>query len=258
MRQVITIAITVAFAHVANANDPLKGALQCLVVRTPSWTAPIGTMSVWERESLTSGWIVRHKNFPVVVGRNGLAWGPGITDIHVRNEPHKREGDSRAPAGVFKLRGAFGYAPSARTKMPYQQITSDILCIDDSRSRYYNQIVDQRKIGDRDWNSAEKMRRTDIRYRWGMFVTYNARAVQNAGSCIFLHVWISPNEPTVGCTAMSEKDILDVIEWLDPTANPMLVELPQNIYERYEGDWNLPHFRGLIMLARPSGGDFVD
>jgi zinc D-Ala-D-Ala dipeptidase len=51
----------------------------------------------------------------MVVGRNGLAWGIGVVptdDAQVRSEsaPVKREGDGRAPAGIFALSTAFGYA----------------------------------------------------------------------------------------------------------------------------------------------------
>lgn len=153
------------------------------------------------------------------------------------------EGDNKAPAGVFKLRGAFGYAPTADTKMSYRQVTPDILCVDDSRSHEYNQLVDTRKIDKRDWRTAEGMRRGDIRYKWGVVVDHNPRARPNAGSCIFLHVWIAPNEPTTGCTAMSEQNIVDLLRWLDPARAPLLVQLPKEVYDRDRDEWNLPALR---------------
>ena len=45
---------------------------------------------------------------PAVVGRNGLAWGRGVRTDLPAGEPQKREGDGRAPAGIFKLGPAFG------------------------------------------------------------------------------------------------------------------------------------------------------
>jgi L,D-peptidoglycan transpeptidase YkuD (ErfK/YbiS/YcfS/YnhG family) len=258
MKQVVAAIVMVGFTHLANADGPLDHSLQCLVVRTASWSATSGTMSVWQRESETSRWRVRHRNFRVVLGKSGLAWGGGVTYVNPPNEPQKREGDNKAPAGVFRLQSTFGYAPSAETKMPYQQVTPDILCVDDPRSRHYNKLVNQREIDDQDWNSAEQMRRSDLRYKRGVVVDYNPRAQPHAGSCIFLHVWSAPNRPTIGCTAMSEQDIVDIIKWLDSSANPLLVQLPEKIYERYQAEWNLPNFNGPIMLARPGGADSAD
>jgi zinc D-Ala-D-Ala dipeptidase len=214
---------------------------QCIVVTTPSWSATTGTLSTFERSNAEVGWSERKSQVRVAVGKNGLAWGLGVNDLFQTARPTKMEGDNKAPAGIFRLRNAFGYAREANTRLPYRQVTSESVCVDDSRSRHYNQLVNQ--SNDRDWRSAEVMRRSDIRYRWGVVVDHNPRARPGAGSCIFLHVWISPNEPTIGCTAMAEKDIVDLLRWLDPARAPLLVQLPRDVYNRYRDEWHLPPLR---------------
>jgi len=40
-------------------------------------------------------------------------------------------------------------------------------------------------------------------YRLGVFVEHNTKPRRAGfGSCIFLHIWSGPTEPTIGCTAM--------------------------------------------------------
>jgi hypothetical protein len=55
-----------------------------------------------------------------------------------------------------------------------------------------------------------------------------------------LHVWKGPEIATSGCTAMSEKNLLDIIRWLDPARHPLLVQLPEPIYNERRVEWNLP------------------
>ena len=69
----------------------------------------------------------------VNIGRNGLAWGIGESGFTPKpSEPIKREGDGRAPAGIFPISKAFGYAPTTETKMPYIQADQELICVDDS------------------------------------------------------------------------------------------------------------------------------
>ncbi|MEY2545137.1 MAG: zinc D-Ala-D-Ala dipeptidase [Verrucomicrobiota bacterium] len=255
MKQVVGLAIlawNMSILRVTAANLPGEGesylnelgVRQCVVVLTASLSTTNGTMLLFERDALFSDWKLRRSAIPVVVGKRGLAWGYGIAGEYGRKGRNmKHEGDNKAPAGVFELRGVFGYAARAETKMPYQQVTSDILCIDDPQSRRYNQLINQRTVADRDWRSAEQMRRNDVRYKWGVLVAQNEDAKPQDGSCIFLHVWIGPNVPTVGCTAMAEKDMVDLIRWLNPASNPLLVQMPRKSYEQHRDKWNLPPLR---------------
>ena len=195
-------------------------------------------MSIFQRDK-DSKWQQRGPTISVVVGKAGLAWGRGIAETNSLPGPIKREGDNKAPAGIFRLSRVFGYASNADTKMPYRALSANTVAVDDPRSRYYNQLVDRSSVDNPDWRSAEKMFGVDV-YKWGVVVEQNSPPRAGAGSCIFLHIWKTPATATSGCTAMSESDLLDVIRWLDPARRPLLVEVPQSSYEILRAKWKLP------------------
>ncbi|WOX04720.1 hypothetical protein R5R33_13355 [Microbulbifer pacificus] len=157
----------------------------------------------------------------------------------------KREGDGKAPAGIFRLGDAFGYASSIDTGLGYQPMTAQHYCIDIPASPLYNQTVDAGKVGtDAVKGSSEGMRRDihygDQQYRKGIFVAHNPENRPGAGSCIFMHLWEAPSIPTAGCTAMSEGHMDAVLQWLDATQQPIYIALPRAEYERLREDWALP------------------
>jgi len=182
----------------------------------------------------------------VMVGKNGLAWGKGAIHVDAQaaqpDDPVKKEGDGRAPAGVFSLSKIFGYAVQAQPgwKMPYVSLTSSVECVDDTASKFYNQIVDRSTVTP-DWNSSEHMLRPDDLYRWGVLVEHNSNPAEaRAGSCIFMHIWRGPGQPTVGCTAMPQADLESLIGWLDPRRSPLLVQMPEAEYQKLRKGWSWP------------------
>jgi L,D-peptidoglycan transpeptidase YkuD (ErfK/YbiS/YcfS/YnhG family) len=129
-------------------------------------------------------------------------------------------------AGVFRIPFAFGLASAADAawlRLPYTPLTPTIIGVDDPKSRYYNQVVDNTKV-QRDWDSNEAMMRHDGLYRWGAFIAHNPHGTPGLGSCIFLHLWPGPGKSTAGCTGMSEADLKTVLAWLDPAKEPRIVQ----------------------------------
>jgi len=164
------------------------------------------------------------KDVKVNLGKNGLGWGIGLKEIpHAQNEPIKHEGDKRAPAGVFLLTESFGYTPQHQGKLPYLYADKNLICVDDSHSSFYNQIIE----ANGNEKSFEHMRRQDGQYRYGVVVAHNPNAVPMRGSCIFLHIQKEKNHPTVGCTSMEEEDLKKIIRWLDKKKHPLLIQIPQ-------------------------------
>jgi D-alanyl-D-alanine dipeptidase len=216
---------------------------QCIVVVTEDWTSTTGVLHSFERNRSTEKWKERGAGFPVVVGKKGLALGRGLVRLNFAGGPIKKEGDDKAPAGIFRLSSVFGYAPvgSARwVNLPYLALSKDIEGIDDPRSRYYNKLVDRSKVAKVDWRSSEKMRREDVLYKWGVVVDHNAAARPGDGSCIFLHIWQNSAAPTAGCTAMPEKDLVRLIRWLDPARRPVLIQMPRANYRSIWAKYDLP------------------
>src|SRR5690606_14609315 len=136
------------------------------------WEATSGTLRRFERDG--AAWAERGEPVPVVVGRGGLGWGRGLHPDGL-DGPQKREGDGRAPAGVFLLTETFGYPEEAETGLPYRHATPDLECVDDPASTHYNEVLDRSTVAP-DWYSHEEMRRRDDLYRLGVVVAHNQPA----------------------------------------------------------------------------------
>jgi L,D-peptidoglycan transpeptidase YkuD (ErfK/YbiS/YcfS/YnhG family) len=245
MRVIILLALLFAPPTAAQAGPAAvpDDARQMVLVTTASWDAVDAVLQRYERAAAGEPWRAAGQPVAAAVGRAGLAWGTGLHPAG-EEEPSKREGDGRAPAGVYRLSSAFGYATpqeAAWVRMPYVQSDAAIECVDDSGSRFYNRRVDRDTIPQPDWTSHEEMRRADELYRWGVWVDHNSGPPRPmGGSCIFLHVWAGPGVATSGCTAMAEADLREVLAWLDPRARPVLVQLPAPAYAGLRGAWALP------------------
>jgi hypothetical protein len=233
----------------AGTPSPIpNSAKQLLLVRTADWNAVNGTLQRFERGAKESRWHAIGQPITIVVGRTGLAWGLGLNQppspTQNVTEPVKIEGDGKAPAGVFHLNTAFGYAPVAEmpsSRWPYLQVQTPDKCVDDTASRYYNTLVSTDQVAP-DWHSAEDLHRNDNLYRLGIVVEHNwgDRRQPGKGSCIFLHIWAAANRGTDGCTAMPAPAISEVVAWLDPKSQPVLVQLPARRYEQLRQSWRLP------------------
>lgn len=237
------IAIITIIIIKSSIASEVDASHQLIVVITPTWNDL--KARVYRFEKSEKGWQRLTGHFEAVVGSNGLAWGIGLAE---KNEgaPVKKEGDRKAPAGIFHLVKTMGYAqtPPPGASFPYEEIKEKTHCVDDKESRYYNQIVKESALpapaADL-WKSSELMKRKDVLYKWLVVVDYNRTdPAPGAGSCIFIHVWRSSEKGTAGCTALAEKDVVELMTWLKSEAHPVLVQLPRASYEQYWKEWNLP------------------
>ncbi|MBK8014595.1 MAG: hypothetical protein IPK13_25000 [Deltaproteobacteria bacterium] len=240
----LLLRLDVLAAEPPLAEDPLRGSLQLVVARAQTWDSTTGELRRFTRESADAPWMsVDETPIPVVFGRRGLAWGRGLHAPRKGKGAMKREGDGRAPAGVFALTGLFGYASTLPgADLPYRPSTNRDVCVDDTASKDYNRVV--RREGKPEWKSAERMRRKDPLYEIGAFVDHNGlssgRREPGAGSCIFLHVWRSGEKGTNGCTAMNRNAMESIATWLRASASPRYVLLPAREYDSLTGAWGLP------------------
>lgn len=209
---------------------------------TADWDAVQTELTEWKREA-GKPW-TKVRTWAGVVGHTGLAWGKGLHGNGPPADhegPMKLEGDGKAPAGVFTLDGSYGYAaaPPAHAALPYQQVDKSWHCVDDGNSQSYNKIVDADTVTV-DWKSSEDMKRKDWLYTWVVQVGHNPERLPGEGSCIFLHVWRSAKDGTVGCTAMPQDDIEALLADLDPKDHPVLVQLIADDYAALATPWALP------------------
>ena len=230
--------------HVAkDSPNAWSDAQQLILVITPAWNATTGELRTYERDG--SAWREIGQATRITVGRSGAAWGLGLHPQQ-SDGPIKREGDGRAPAGVFAIGTAFGYAPSADTSLPYAAMQATSYCMDVPASPLYNKIVDAKDVGDTVVAGSTEPMRLDLRkpgdqrYKLGFVIEHNPGAKPNAGSCIFAHLWKAPGETTAGCTAMAEPAMQRLYAWLKPEAHPVFVLLPETEHQRLKTAWHLP------------------
>lgn len=223
---------------------PFARSLQAVVVTTKGWDDIKGSAVIYERKDPRADWKRVGDPFPVVVGRNGMAWAELLTgDLDMAKI--KQEGDGNAPAGLFPLISAFGTSTKpAGVLVPYTKLDKFTECVDDVKSQFYNRIVDRMQVGNFDWKSSEKMLSEPEQYGLGVFVAYNTYPVERGrGSCIFLHVWKDPNSGTSGCTAMERRNLERIVAWLQPAKNPYLVQMPSDIYDKRRKQWKMPKLK---------------
>ena len=155
-------------------------------------------------------WKAAFEPLDAVAGRNGFA-----------RAGEKKEGDGKTPSGIFPLQTAFGYTASMKTKMPYRQSLEDDIWVDDVNADDYNRWGKKQETLAA---SFEMMKRDDDQYKYGIVIEYNTDPViKGNGSAIFLHIWKCPGLPTAGCVAVSEENILKILDWLDPASSPLII-----------------------------------
>ncbi|MBK7566934.1 MAG: L,D-transpeptidase family protein [Bacteroidetes bacterium] len=229
---IVTIVILIAckpspkkiYLRMFEQMDPPHNSLQKVVVTAYDVNYSRGMMRLYERNDTATSWGNAVMSFEVVVGKNGFAFDS--TQFNKLEYGHyKHEGDGCSPAGIFTLGKIFSYHDTAGLKMPFEQVDVNDLCVDDVNSKYYNLLIDDDTIINKDYTSFERMQREDLQYEYGVWVNYNtAPQVPGMGSCIFLHIWKDPSHATSGCTAMSKENMLKLINWLDEKKNPVLIQ----------------------------------
>lgn len=212
-----------------------KGYKQAILVTSKNWDSSHGTLQILARED--GVWEYVGGAIPVSLGQNGLAWGRGLHADELGLQ--KKEGDRRAPAGIFEIGTGFGYAAKAPegVKITYKQATDRDYFIDDVDSEDYNswQSIPDEKDNDPKnyWNSFERIRRSDHLYELGFVIDHNMNQTASGfGSAIFFHIWRQQGSPTVGCTATSKENVTKVMKWLNPDLKPLLIQAPQDVVER--------------------------
>lgn len=225
-------------AHAAGVPDDCT---QLIAGLAPDWNATRGYAQLFER-ARGGTWSPVGPAFPVLFGKNGLAWGRGVAGQD-ESGLHKKEKDGRAPAGIFQIGQIYTYdaqLPSG-ADYPFHQVSEADVWSDDPRSPNYNRhvVIDPRNPPDN--YSHEKMRPGDFAYHWLIEIRHNSDPpIPGDGSAIFFHIRRGENRPTAGCTTMAESDLVRVIKWLRAASHPCFVLLPSAVYEKKSESWRLP------------------
>jgi len=217
------------------------GTQQLIVAVAPNWDADHAEMRLFERDA-GGPWRMVSGPWPVLLGKNGLAWGRGVAGQDEKGL-HKHEKDKRSPAGIFTLGDVYGYEAALPPggDYPYHQVNDADAWVDDPRSPYYNQhvIVDPKNLPP--WFSRERMKSGDFAYHWLIDIQHNEHpAIPGEGSAIFFHIRRGLTRPTSGCTSMAEENLVGIIRWLRVAKHPEYVLLPADEYGKKGREWDLP------------------
>ncbi|MEH6891186.1 L,D-transpeptidase family protein, partial [Bacillus sp. JJ864] len=133
---------------------------------------------------------------------------------------------TQSPRGKYTIGMAFGRQGNPGTKLKWHDIQPNDVWVDDSKSELYNTL--QQKPSNGRWNSAENM--NIPAYDYGFVINYNTDRVAGKGSAIFFHV---SNTWTAGCTGASKQDVIDILKWIDPAKNPVIIQAPESELGNY-------------------------
>lgn len=244
MKHLLILLLLTSAASLSHAFEIPQTCRQLIIGTTKHWDSSEVSVQRWERQS-SGKWKRVGSRWKGRIGREGSAWGLGIHP-EIPFGPIKKEGDGRAPAGVFRIGNAYGYAPGTIKKpsLIYHQVTERDLWVEDSTSEYYNrhlQLTD--RAPQTPWELQAQMRLDDPAHALKLFIAHNAppNAVPGAGSAIFFHIWRRGGDaPTSGCTVQEKKYLETLIAWVDPNESPLYVLLPKEVYSRFREDWQLP------------------
>jgi L,D-peptidoglycan transpeptidase YkuD (ErfK/YbiS/YcfS/YnhG family) len=233
------LLIALSLTVICRGDDRLSPSVQQLVVGiAPNWESMHGWLVRLDRTS--TGWKAAGSAVPVLFGKEGLAWGRGLLSGEGNQ---KVERDKKAPAGLFKIGLVYTYDQTLPqgSSYPFYTVGPGDAWVDDVKSPFYNQhvVIDPKKPPS--WFAKQKMRQNDFAYRWLVEIRHNSDPpVPGYGSAIFFHIRRGPDRPSSGCTTMAEADLIELIRWLRPAANPEYLCLPKSEYLARWRQWALP------------------
>lgn len=142
----------------------------------------------------------------------------------------EREGDKKTPIGVYRFTKAFGICSNPGiSSMPYLQVDNTYHWVDDSKSKYYNQLVSTQDV-EKDWTSSERIAKSAPAYNYILALNYNEDCTPGLGSAIFLHCFSGKYEYTTGCISISEENMIRVMQLLQSDC-VIIIDKKENILQ---------------------------
>jgi L,D-peptidoglycan transpeptidase YkuD (ErfK/YbiS/YcfS/YnhG family) len=203
---------TVALAcppNLANGLQTPASARQLITVEARVARTTYAELRTWRRPGRC--WLPAAGPFPARVGRNGLS-------------ADRREGDGTTPAGTFPIGATmYGNAPNPGVRFRYRRLRCGDWWNEDPSSPTYNSfrhvtcgtkppfVVTTPGM----WEQPRACPHLAI-------VEYNMHpVVPGRGSGIFLHA--QTGRPTSGCISLRRGDLVQVLQWLRPADDPVIV-----------------------------------
>lgn len=199
-----------------------------LIVQDRTFHGHRGTIQGWERDE--------HGTWHQVIRTQRAYLG-----VHGLTSPRRRrQGDHRTPEGTYRLTFAFGYRKNPGARLPYKRLDHNDYWAGDSRDpRTYNLFQGRHPAGAR-WRRSQAEHLIAMRpaYRYAINIDWNRpRGVHRTGDgqriaskpahtrrgyAIFLHTF-NGHGATLGCVAMSPRQLARILRWLRPGMHPRIV-----------------------------------
>lgn len=122
----------------------------------------------------------------------------------------KRQGDRKTPVGIYNITMAFGRKKSPGTSgISYKKLNKYHYW--SAEKATYNRFIDVRKLGRR-YMQGEHLIDYNPWYNYALALDYNKKCVYLKGSGIFLHCTGKGRTYTMGCIAVSEKNMKKIVK----------------------------------------------
>lgn len=228
---VLAVTALVVFGS-PNANatsvpdERVGNARQVIVVEAPRWSSTEGTLTAFEKAN--GDWSIVQPTVRAQLGYGGLVRGD-----------RRKQGTGTVPTGVFEILSGFGRKANPGTGLEYIQVDrNDAWTYNPKVPSTYNVFQD----ADRSWKSygsyVEELWDMGMQYDYVAVLDYNlpegpirtdARGIRRSttppntsrGGGIFLHV--DNGNKTAGCVAVKRSVMRDLMRWLDPEKDPVIV-----------------------------------
>ncbi len=205
--------------NVADDLTSTGDATQLITVESSTYTTTYASVSAWQRKG--SCWSIVFGPWTGRIGANGFS-------------NHKVEGDDTTPTGAYGIGEVmYGNAPNPGVQYPYQQLVCGDWWDETSSSPQYNtfQYVPCGEAPPFGGDSEALWEETNA-YPSLAVIDYNTSpVVPGAGSAIFLHATLGA--ASEGCVTLPLAELDDVLRWLRPADNPLIVMGPASELEGY-------------------------
>jgi L,D-peptidoglycan transpeptidase YkuD (ErfK/YbiS/YcfS/YnhG family) len=214
-------------AYATSVPDARVGdARQVIVVEAPRWSSTEGTLTAFEKSD--GEWAIVQPTVRAQLGYGGLVRGD-----------RRRQGTGTVPTGVFDILSGFGRKADPGTELDYIQVDrNDAWTYNPKVPSTYNVF----QTADRSWKSyggyVEELWDMGMQYDYVAVLDYNlpegpirtdAKGIRRSttppntsrGGGIFLHV--DNGNKTAGCVAVKRSVMRDLMRWLDPDKDPVIV-----------------------------------
>jgi len=217
----------------------LSASLQLVLVTAPGWGDSAGQVQRYRRALASLAWEKVGSQSPCVLGKAGLA-----ADVNLAGRlgtwPEKHDGDGKTPAGIFAPAQAFGLRSEGQAKdmglkLPYAEVGESLVCVNDPKSPRFGKLA--APGGSRTPRGVNLAKAGDAN-KWGLLL--GAYDQGPAPGCLLVHLWDEPGKPTGGDVGCHEARMLELLAWLDPSANPAVAIVPAGELDAVRAAWGLP------------------